>query len=82
MKTRDLVIIGGGGGGGGLVIASVAAQLGLKVTLIEKAAKLGGDCLHYGCVPGKTLIHVSRVACPWRIPESRGNGGLKKSVAV
>jgi dihydrolipoamide dehydrogenase len=60
MKTRDLVIIGGGAGG--LVIASVAAQLGLKVTLIEKAAKLGGDCLHYGCVPSKTLIHVSRVA--------------------
>lgn len=60
MKERDLVIIGGGAGG--LVVASVAAQLGLKVTLIEKAAKLGGDCLHYGCVPSKTLIHAARVA--------------------
>ena len=59
MKQRDLVIIGGGAGG--LVIASVAAQLGLSVTLIEKAAKLGGDCLHYGCVPSKTLIHAARV---------------------
>ncbi|TCK17729.1 pyruvate/2-oxoglutarate dehydrogenase complex dihydrolipoamide dehydrogenase (E3) component [Thiogranum longum] len=60
MKARDLVILGGGAGG--LVVASVAAQLGLKVTLIEKADKLGGDCLHYGCVPSKTLIHAARVA--------------------
>jgi len=59
LKKRDLVIIGGGAGG--LVVASVAAQLGLKVTLIEKAAKLGGDCLHYGCVPSKTLIHAHMV---------------------
>lgn len=60
MSNRDLVIIGGGAGG--LVVASVAAQLGLKVTLIEKTGKLGGDCLHYGCVPSKTLIHAARVA--------------------
>ena len=60
MNKRDLVIIGGGAGG--LVIASVAAQLGLNVTLIEKEEKLGGDCLHYGCVPSKTLIHAARVA--------------------
>ncbi|MGD8312810.1 MAG: FAD-dependent oxidoreductase [Gammaproteobacteria bacterium] len=60
MSRRDLVIIGGGAGG--LVVASVAAQLGQRVTLIEKAARLGGDCLHYGCVPSKTLIHAARVA--------------------
>jgi pyruvate/2-oxoglutarate dehydrogenase complex dihydrolipoamide dehydrogenase (E3) component len=60
MKRRDLVIIGGGAGG--LVVASVASQLGLQVTLVEKAAKLGGDCLHTGCVPSKTLIHAARVA--------------------
>ncbi len=60
MSKQDLVIIGGGAGG--LVVASVAAQLGLKVTLIEKEPKLGGDCLHYGCVPSKTLIHVAKVA--------------------
>ncbi|HEC13017.1 MAG TPA: mercuric reductase [Acidiferrobacteraceae bacterium] len=59
-KPRDLIIIGGGAGG--LVVASVAAQLGLKVTLIEKEAKLGGDCLHHGCVPSKTLIHAAKVA--------------------
>jgi len=60
MNKRDLIIIGGGAGG--LIVASVAAQLGLKVTLIEKEDKLGGDCLHYGCVPSKTLIHTAKVA--------------------
>ncbi|GMQ88265.1 MAG: FAD-dependent oxidoreductase [Gammaproteobacteria bacterium] len=60
MGKRDLVIIGGGAGG--LVVASVASQLGLKVTLIEKREKLGGDCLHTGCVPSKTLIQAAKVA--------------------
>jgi pyruvate/2-oxoglutarate dehydrogenase complex dihydrolipoamide dehydrogenase (E3) component len=64
VNKRDLVIIGGGAGG--LVVASVAAQLGLKVTLIEKQDRLGGDCLHDGCVPSKTLIHTARVAALMR----------------
>jgi pyruvate/2-oxoglutarate dehydrogenase complex dihydrolipoamide dehydrogenase (E3) component len=59
-EHQDLVILGGGVGG--LIIASVAGQLGLKVTLIEKTDRLGGDCLHYGCVPSKTLIHSAKVA--------------------
>ncbi|UCC55293.1 MAG: mercuric reductase [Gammaproteobacteria bacterium] len=58
--TRDLAVIGGGPGG--LVIASVAAQQGLKVTLVEKSDRLGGDCLHTGCVPSKTLIRSARLA--------------------
>jgi pyruvate/2-oxoglutarate dehydrogenase complex dihydrolipoamide dehydrogenase (E3) component len=58
--TRDLTVIGGGPGG--LVIASVAAQQGLKVTLVEKSDRLGGDCLHTGCVPSKTLIRSAHVA--------------------
>ncbi len=58
--VRDLIILGGGAGG--LVVASVAAQLGLRVSLIEQHDKLGGDCLHYGCVPSKTLLHSARVA--------------------
>ena len=60
MNTRDLVVLGGGPGG--LVVASVAAQLGLRVTLVEQAEQLGGDCLHYGCVPSKTLLRSARVA--------------------
>ncbi len=59
-RPQDLVVIGGGAGG--LVVASGAAQLGLCVTLIERQGRLGGDCLHYGCVPSKTLIHVAKVA--------------------
>jgi len=60
VEKKDLVIIGGGAGG--LVVASVASQLGLKVTLIEKENKMGGDCLHYGCVPSKTLIRSAKIA--------------------
>ena len=59
-KRQDVVVIGGGPGG--LVVASVASQLGLKVTLVEKSERLGGDCLHSGCVPSKTLINTARVA--------------------
>lgn len=55
----DVVVIGGGSGG--LVVAGVAASLKAKVALIERD-RLGGDCLWYGCVPSKSLIHASRIA--------------------
>ncbi|MFH1020657.1 MAG: FAD-dependent oxidoreductase [Pseudomonadota bacterium] len=55
----DLGIIGGGAAG--LTVASGAAQLGAKVLLVEKEAALGGDCLHYGCVPSKTLLKTAHV---------------------
>ena len=55
----DIGIIGGGAAG--LTIASGAAQLGAKTLLIEKEEALGGDCLHYGCVPSKTLIKTAHV---------------------
>lgn len=58
MDDYDLTIIGGGVCG--LVVASGASQLGARVALIEKDA-LGGDCLHFGCVPTKTLIHSAKV---------------------
>ncbi len=60
MERYDLVIIGGGVGG--LVSASGAVQLGARVALVEKAGSLGGDCLHYGCVPTKRLVHSAKVA--------------------
>jgi pyruvate/2-oxoglutarate dehydrogenase complex dihydrolipoamide dehydrogenase (E3) component len=50
-----------GGGSAGLTIASGAAQLGAKTLLIEKEKVLGGDCLHFGCVPSKTLIRTAHV---------------------
>ncbi len=55
----DIGVIGGGAAG--LTVASGASQLGLKTLLIEKAPLLGGDCLHYGCVPSKTLIKTASV---------------------
>jgi len=55
----DIGIIGGGAAG--LTVASGAAQLGVKTLLIEKEEALGGDCLHFGCVPSKTLIKTAHV---------------------
>jgi len=60
MQKYDIAVIGGGAGG--LVVASVAAQLGLNVALVEKEKQLGGDCLHYGCVPSKSLLRCAHVA--------------------
>lgn len=58
-QTYDLVILGGGSGG--YACALRAAQLGLSVALIEQD-KLGGTCLHRGCIPTKALLHAAEVA--------------------
>jgi pyruvate/2-oxoglutarate dehydrogenase complex dihydrolipoamide dehydrogenase (E3) component len=55
----DLGIIGGGAAG--LTAAAGSAQFGAKTILIEKSDRLGGDCLHTGCVPSKTLIRTAGV---------------------
>lgn len=55
----DVVILGGGSGG--YATALRAAQLGLSVVLVEKD-KLGGTCLHRGCIPTKALLHAGEVA--------------------
>ena len=44
-----------------MTVASGSAQLGAKTLLVEKEEKLGGDCLYFGCVPSKTLIHSAHV---------------------
>ena len=59
MEHYDITIIGGGSGG--LAAARTAAALGARVLLVDKE-RLGGDCLWYGCVPSKSLIHVAKVA--------------------
>src|SRR3990167_4875364 len=69
MNQFDIVIIGGGVAG--LVTASGAAQFGAKVALVEKES-LGGDCLHWGCVPTKTLVHSAKVASLVRRSEEFG----------
>jgi pyruvate/2-oxoglutarate dehydrogenase complex dihydrolipoamide dehydrogenase (E3) component len=70
----DIIIIGGGAGG--LVVASGAAQFGARVALIEKEPGLGGDCLYYGCVPTKTLVHSTRVFSLIRRSEEFGLGRM------
>jgi dihydrolipoamide dehydrogenase len=57
METFDVVVIGAGPGG--YVCAFRAAQLGLKVALVDKRPTLGGTCLNVGCIPSKALLHSS-----------------------
>lgn len=59
--TYDLIAVGAGAGG--LGATGIARAFGLNTLLIEaKAEHVGGDCLNYGCVPSKALIHVARLA--------------------
>jgi dihydrolipoamide dehydrogenase len=55
----DVVVIGSGPGG--YVCAIKAAQLGLKVAVVEKRETFGGTCLNIGCIPSKALLHASEI---------------------
>jgi len=57
--SYDVVIIGSGPGG--YVCAIKAAQLGLKIAVVEKSKNFGGTCLNVGCIPSKALLHASEV---------------------
>ena len=61
IKT-DVCIIGAGSGG--LSVAAGAVQMGASVVLLE-GHKMGGDCLNYGCVPSKALLHAGKTAMGW-----------------
>ncbi len=81
MNQYDLIVIGGGAGG--LTVASGAASLGAKVALIEKSGLLGGDCLHFGCVPSKAFIESAREVATIRRStdygfETKGSVDMKK----
>ena len=65
----DIVILGGGSGG--YACAFRAAELGLKVALVERD-KLGGTCLHWGCIPTKALLHAGEIADSARESEMFG----------
>ncbi|WP_022880891.1 dihydrolipoyl dehydrogenase [Gryllotalpicola ginsengisoli] len=68
-QNFDLVVLGGGSGG--YAAALRAAELGSSVALIEKD-KVGGTCLHRGCIPTKALLHAAEVADYARGAEKRG----------
>lgn len=72
----DLAVIGAGAAG--LSVTAVAAQLGLRVALIERAA-MGGDCLNTGCVPSKALLAAAHAA---QEVAAAGRLGVRATVAV
>jgi dihydrolipoyl dehydrogenase len=74
MAAYDLVVIGTGPGG--YVCAIRAAQLGMKVAVVEKDATLGGTCLNVGCMPSKALLHASEMF------EEAGHSFAKMGVSV
>ncbi|MFL9501382.1 dihydrolipoyl dehydrogenase [Rhodopseudomonas palustris] len=74
MATYDLVVIGTGPGG--YVCAIRAAQLGLKVAVVEKNPTLGGTCLNVGCMPSKALLHASELF------EEAGHSFAKMGIGV
>ena len=71
--TYDLAVIGGGPAG--YTCAIRAGQLGLKVALIEKTDKLGGTCLHVGCIPTKAMLFSAEVWDHLKHAESYGIDG-------
>jgi dihydrolipoamide dehydrogenase len=75
--TYDVVILGGGSGG--YACAFRAAELGMRVALVEKA-KLGGTCLHVGCIPTKALLHAAEVADTAREGEQFGVRSTLESI--
>ena len=74
MASYDLVVIGTGPGG--YVCAIRAAQLGMKVAVVEKNPTLGGTCLNVGCMPSKALLHASELF------EEAGHSFAKMGIAV
>jgi dihydrolipoamide dehydrogenase len=74
MPTYDLVVIGTGPGG--YVCAIRAAQLGLKVAVVERRDTLGGTCLNIGCMPSKALLHASELF------EEAGHSFAKMGIGV
>src|SRR5260370_29248209 len=58
MPSYDLIVIGTGPGG--YVCAIRAAQLGMKVAVVEKEKTFGGTCLNVGCIPSKAMLHASQ----------------------
>ena len=72
--SYDLIVIGTGPGG--YVCAIRAAQLGMKVAVVEKRATLGGTCLNVGCIPSKALLHASELF------EEAGHSFAKMGIGV
>ena len=75
MSTPDVIVIGGGTGGYGTALR--AASLGLTVVLVERD-KVGGTCLHRGCIPSKAMLHAAELVDG--IAEARERWGVKATL--
>ncbi|CAM5589188.1 Dihydrolipoyl dehydrogenase OS=Streptomyces glaucescens OX=1907 GN=SGLAU_09950 PE=3 SV=1 [Streptomyces glaucescens] len=75
MNTADVIVIGGGTGGYSTALR--AAALGLRVVLVERD-KVGGTCLHRGCIPSKAMLHAAELVDG--IAEARERWGVKATV--
>jgi dihydrolipoamide dehydrogenase len=72
--NRDFQVVVLGSGPGGYTAAFRAADLGLKVALVERYERLGGVCLNVGCIPSKALLHAARVIAETGELAERGVG--------
>lgn len=70
MSDENLVVIGAGPGG--YTAAFLAADLGMKVTLVDADARLGGVCLRRGCIPSKALLHIAKLIAETRHAKAWG----------
>src|SRR5436190_14551095 len=68
-ETQLLVL---GAGPGGYAAAFLAADKGMKVTLIDARERPGGTCLHVGCIPSKALLHVAKLVTDVRDAKDTG----------
>ncbi|MEU3661553.1 dihydrolipoyl dehydrogenase [Streptomyces sp. NPDC032940] len=75
MNTHDVIVIGGGTGGYSTALR--AAALGLDVALVERD-KVGGTCLHRGCIPSKAMLHAAELVDG--VAEARERWGVKASL--
>src|SRR5438270_3738549 len=69
--TYDLIVIGSGPGGYSAAVR--AGQYGLKTAIVEKDPKLGGTCLHVGCIPTKALLHTAEL---WSFANHSADEGI------
>src|ERR1700749_2856972 len=69
--SYDVIVIGSGPGGYSAAVR--AGQYGLKTAIIEKDKKLGGTCLHVGCIPTKAMLHTAEV---WDHFKKSGSEGI------
>src|SRR6202011_2827657 len=69
-STLHIAVVGGGPGG--YAAAFLAADLGMKVTLIDQELNPGGVCLYRGCIPSKALLHVAKLIDESRLAKNWG----------